>query len=129
MIDSPRHISAMSDVAANIRMHAGYEKSAHGRNRTWTIPAQRGTYGVVESGGVEWVTDDGYDDTVADRIRAATDFLDMHPGMTCVIEVGNSVPASGSVAKRLHIDGRAGEFTARSIGDGLATIAAVGPVR
>ena len=79
---------------------------------------------LVKPDEIEWERDEGYPDNNAGRVRAAVDFLDMHPSETCVVHVtGDSLDyATQVVHKVLSKDGLAGRFAAHDRGNGYVTL-------
>ena len=88
------------------------------------ITSELGTYGVVTSGGIEWEVDDHYPPGLMNRVRAAVDFLDMHPGLDVVVEARENAHKSNAslVRSRIAQDGLAGRYTCRNYGDNLVKI-------
>lgn len=88
------------------------------------ITSELGTYGVLENGTVEWVTDEGYSDSLTGRVRAAVDFLDMHPELEVLVDTTGAATdyPTRAVGRTIGRDGLAGRYTCADYGDNLVKI-------
>jgi hypothetical protein len=105
------------------RLHAGTLTSTN-KSRGTGIHSERGTYAIVDGDDIEWVTDDGYTDSILGRVQAAVDFLDMHPTLAVLVDTKGTKRQypSTAVGQRLAKEGRQGEFRSYDKGDGLVEV-------
>lgn len=106
------------------RAQSGYDMTPFARNPLWSSPGTEGTFGVIEGDSIEWIFDDCYDDNIRGRVRAAMDFLDMHPTEVCVVEVGEIAGSyqTQRVCQVLAHDRRSGEFKTHRVDSRLVAI-------
>lgn len=88
------------------------------------LHSELGTYGVLENGAVEWVVDEGYSPSLQGRVRAAVDFLDMHPELEVLVDAtgAHTDYPTRAVNRTIARDGLAGRYTCADYGDNLVKI-------